>query len=184
MTPPASARGAWTEVELHNFTGIPDGAVPGGGVTIGRDGVLYGTTENGGIYSCGGNLGCGTVFAMAPPTAPGGPWAETALCNFGQPGRAIDGVDAQGTLAIGDGGVLYGTTTDGGTMGGGMVFSLAPPTSPGGAWTKTMLYCFPKPSSGAAGPSAGVVIGASGVLYGTTYGVSETDTGTVFAVIP
>ncbi len=183
LTPPASPGAPWTEAVLHEFTGMPDGAVPGAGVAIGRGGVLYGTTENGGSVPCGGNLGCGTVFAVTPPTSPGGTWTETVLYSFGYSGKAL-GVDAQGTLAIGRGEVLYGTTTDGGAHGGGMVFSLAPPASPGGPWTMTVLYSFPQPSSGAANPYAGVVIGPGETLYGTTYGVPNTDSGTVFALTP
>jgi hypothetical protein len=51
------------------------------------------------------------------------------------------------SLAIGTGGVLYGTTSAGaGTCfpypGCGTVFSLAPPASPGGAWTESVLHSF------------------------------------------
>jgi hypothetical protein len=166
LTPPTSPGGKWTEATVHNFSGIPDGAVPGGGVTIGAGGVLYGTTENGGDNDCGGNLGCGTVYAISPPTAAGGSWTEAAIYNFGDPARAIDGVDAEGKLALGAGGVLYGTTFYGGS-GDGMVYSLTPPTSPGGSWTRTVLHSFPGPSEGNGGPYGGLAIDANGVLYGT-----------------
>jgi len=34
---------------IHTFGGPPDGANPSAGVVAGRDGVLYGTTANGGL---------------------------------------------------------------------------------------------------------------------------------------
>jgi uncharacterized repeat protein (TIGR03803 family) len=41
------------------------------------------------------------------------------------------------SVAIGAGGVLYGTTSGGGTYDMGVVFSLTPPASPGGPWVET-----------------------------------------------
>jgi uncharacterized repeat protein (TIGR03803 family) len=45
---------------LHNFSGIPDGAEPYGGLTRDAAGILYGTTSAGGAY------GYGTVFKLTP----------------------------------------------------------------------------------------------------------------------
>jgi hypothetical protein len=58
---------------LHTFTGSPsDGYIPNG-LSIGQDGVLYGTTQAGGSGSCVDSYsGCGTVFSLTPPTSPGG----------------------------------------------------------------------------------------------------------------
>jgi uncharacterized repeat protein (TIGR03803 family) len=89
--------------------------------------------------------------------------------------------------------VLYGTTFYGGTpkcntgQGGpqqscGTVYSLAPPPSPGGAWSKTTLYSFHAGNDG-ANPAAGVIMGKHGVLYGTTQG-QYTTVGTVFELAP
>jgi hypothetical protein len=70
-----------------------------------------------------------------------------------------DGLSPQFAPAIGAGGVLYGTTLEGGNMQGcngfgcGTAFSLTPPTSSGGAWTKTTLWVFGGPGDG-SGPSA------------------------------
>jgi hypothetical protein len=86
-------------------------------------------------------------------------------------------------VTIGSGGVLYGTTYDG-FFGNGNIFSLTPPTSPGGSWTEVILYNFTGLSDGYA-PS-GVVVGSgpSGhpVLYGTTYGGGTSGKGTVFSL--
>ena len=62
-------------------------------------------------------------------------------------------------------GNLYGTMTEGGTYGAGMVFELSP--SGGGAWTETVLWSFGNGSDGQF-PESGVIMDAAGNLYGTT----------------
>ncbi len=49
---------------LHAFLGGSDGAHPNAAL-IDVNGVLYGTTPNGGGSKCNA-LGCGTVFALSP----------------------------------------------------------------------------------------------------------------------
>jgi|HubBroStandDraft_1064217.scaffolds.fasta_scaffold04000_5 hypothetical protein len=51
----------------------------------------------------------------------------------------------------------------------GTVFALTPPASAGGAWTETVIHSFAGSGSDGADPTAGLAIGAGGVLYGTTY---------------
>lgn len=53
-----------TEHVLHDFAGGPDGANPWAAL-ISVKGTLYGTTS-GGLGSCGGTNGCGTVYALTP----------------------------------------------------------------------------------------------------------------------
>jgi uncharacterized repeat protein (TIGR03803 family) len=192
LTPPATAGRRWTEAVLHSFTGSSDGCYPLAGVAVGSGGVLFGTTTS---------VGCshpsyGTAFAMTPPASPGGAWTENVLYNFA--GKPTDGGNPFGGVAIGAGGVLYGTTTYGGASGfgnAGSVFQLTPPASPGGAWTESLLYSFDSTGTGSDGvaPYAGVLIGSGGVLYGTTYtggtaacpGSSEgSGCGTVFSLTP
>jgi uncharacterized protein (TIGR03437 family) len=162
LTPPAFPGDSWTETVLHNFSGYPsDGAQPFAGVVIGSGGVLYGTTSSGGPDTCG------TVFSLTPPTSPGGAWTYTVLYSFtgGTSGGGSDGAGPW-AVVIGSGGVLYGTTAGGGTSNFGTVFSLTPPTSPGGSWTETVLHSFTDTPDGRE-PDAGPVIGSGGVLYGT-----------------
>jgi len=83
---------------------------------------------------------------------------------------------------IGSGGVLYGTASTGGTLYG-VAFSLAPPASPGGAWTYDVLHDFVGGSDGAF-PQGNLVIGSGGVLYGTTDTGGTSDQGTVFSLTP
>jgi hypothetical protein len=177
LTPPTAPGGAWTETTLYDFLGGADGSEPVAGVVIGAGGVLYGTTEAGGT---GGTRG--TVFSLTPPSSPGGSWTEVVLYKFA--GSPSDGANPFSGVVIGTGGVLYGTTGPGGSLGDGTVFSLTPPLSPGGSWTESVLYNFTGGSDG-SGPE-GVVIGSGGVLYGTTSGAGNTycdfGCGTVFSL--
>jgi uncharacterized repeat protein (TIGR03803 family) len=67
LSPPRGLGGAWTETALHAFRGGRDGDVPWGQLVFGQSGLLYGTTQYGGIPPCeSDNFGCGTVFAVAP----------------------------------------------------------------------------------------------------------------------
>jgi hypothetical protein len=100
---------------------------------------------------------------------------EATLYTFGP---APDGWNPEGPLVIGRNGALYGTTEYGGAygyeeppslgVGYGTVFSLIPPQSPGGAWTKTTLWNFGGTSTDGVYPTGGLVIGPNGTLYGTT----------------
>ena len=172
LTPPASPGGAWTEATLHRFTGGADGQMPEAGVVIGSGGVLYGTSWAG-----------ATVFSLTPPASPGGAWTEATLYTF------TNG-DVPNGVVIGKGGVLYGTGQGWGGTDLGIVFSLTPPASPGGAWTETVLHTFTGTPDG-ANPWAGVVIGKGNVLYGTTQfggtggcSVTEPGCGVVFSLTP
>jgi uncharacterized repeat protein (TIGR03803 family) len=166
---------------LHNFTGGSDGGGPWAGVVIGTGGVLYGTTRVGGTFNNG------TVFSLAPPASSGCAWTETVLHNFA---GAPDGANPfESRVAIGPGGVLYGTTYYGGTSNNGMVFSLTQPASPGGAWTETVLRSFAGSPTDGGNPQEGVVIAGDGVLFGTTAGGGISDCafggcGIVFSLKP
>jgi uncharacterized repeat protein (TIGR03803 family) len=172
LIPPETPGGSWTEAVLHHFHGS-DGVLPQAGVVIGPGGVLYGTTNS------GGSSNFGVVFSLTPPASPGGSWTETTLYNFT---GGSDGGHPR-NLTIGATG-LYGTT-DGyvsGPAANGSVFSLTPPSEPSGSWTETTLYAWG--GSNGAAPYGGVVIGAGGVLYGTTYYGGPSNAGSVFSLTP
>ena len=97
---------------VYSFTGTEgDGAFPVASVVIGTDGALYGTTQVGGSAtsgsSCsyGGVAGCGIVFKLTPPTAPGAAWTETILHSF--TGHNGDGATPLAGLVLSPAGVLY-----------------------------------------------------------------------------
>jgi uncharacterized repeat protein (TIGR03803 family) len=184
LAPPTEAGGSWSETVLHSFSGW-DGAFPNG-VALGGDGVLYGTTVNGGISNQG------NVFALTPPLN-GNPGHLKVLHTFT---GGNDGGSPSSGLVIGNDGLLYGTTYSGGTANQGTVFSLAPPTVASGASVETVLYSFNFNAStnDGYGPRATLVIGRGPVLYGTTeFGgngpcISGSDQrigcGSVFALTP
>jgi uncharacterized repeat protein (TIGR03803 family) len=93
-----------------------------------------------------------------------------------------------GNLVADSNNVLYGTTCDGG-LDFGTVFKLTPPVSTGGAWKETLLYSFKGANArDGACPQAGLVLDASGTLYGTTSlggsGCEPSGCGTVFKLLP
>jgi len=101
------------------------------------------------------------VFSLTPPTSPGGAWTETVIDFLGS------AVYPEAGVAIGNGGVLFATTRNGGTTGGdeGAVLSLTPPATPGGHWSQTVLWNFGV--GGGYQPTASVAIGSGGALFGT-----------------
>jgi hypothetical protein len=115
------------------------------------------------------------VFSLTPPTVQGRQWTYSLLYSF--PGGGVAAAP-YGGLAIGAGGVLYGTAAV------GIVFSLTPPTSQGGQWTYSLLYSATDPE-GPIYVGSGVTIGAGGVIYGTMPSGSPASTnGLVFSLSP
>jgi len=106
-----SAVGQVPEQVLKSFGDASQAGSRPVGVLMGADGVLYGTTRGGGIYSSG------TVFRVS---IDGSRYA--VLHAFG--GNANDGMTPQAGLVQGRDGMLYGTTSAGGAGGKGTVFGL------------------------------------------------------------
>ena len=172
---------------LYSFTGQNgDGGEPNGILAIGKNGVLYGTTAGGGSSPCSGGVlvpaGCGTVFELIPPAAPGGTWTESILYRFA--GENGDGSSPYGGVVIGNGGRLFGTTLYGGAAGYGTVFELTPPSAAGGRWTETVLHSFSDQNGDGIAPTGTLALDKNGQLYGlTTFGGSS-DNGTLYALTP
>jgi uncharacterized repeat protein (TIGR03803 family) len=110
MLPPSKPGGQWTYGVLYSFgKSQTDGLGPAGGV-IAVNGMLYGTTIEGGTSAAG------TVFQLA--RAKGEIWKETGLYSFK---GGADGARPEAGL-FQDGGALYGTTSGGGNSDDGTVF--------------------------------------------------------------
>jgi uncharacterized repeat protein (TIGR03803 family) len=177
-----SAAAPAQETVLYSFKAGRDGATPTSGLVMGADGNLYGTTLSGGKQRPCPD-GCGTVFALSPPSAGQIAWTEIIIHRFrGEAGGGTS--NPQAGLTMGAGGVLYGTTAGSGNDGGA-VFAVQPPAVGETRWTEKLLHRF---SGGKDGfrPFSGLIIGAGGVLYGTTSlgGNSACNCGTVFALMP
>ena len=150
-----------------------DGCVPTGGV-IARNGVLYGTTTNGGE-----GLGGGVVYALTQPSIAGGAWSEHVLYTFL---GGADGSGPGGPLLGGANKLLYGVTGGGGATSNGTVFTLQPSTGNGVPWVKNELYSF-SGGSDATRPQYGLIADASGTLYGATHGGGASTNCTVGIVV-
>lgn len=156
------------ETVLYSFTGHADGGSPFAGLVQDPSGNLYGTTEGGGVPACLGG-GCGVVFKLDTTGK------ETVLHTFTVSDGALPELAG---LVLDAAGNLYGATYAGGTgstcpIGCGVVFKLDT------TGKETVLYSF---SGGVDGldPGAGVLLGASGNLYGTTLFGGASGLGTVF----
>jgi uncharacterized repeat protein (TIGR03803 family) len=181
-----SPSGSYTS--LYSFSNSPDGAIPWAGLVQGGDGNFYGTTAGGGTSSNYNSVsqiyGGGTVFRISPSGS------YTSLYSFGI--SSSDGFYPQAGLLQGSDGNLYGTTEYGGTStncsgGCGTVFRI----TPGG--TYTTVYSFAGSPDG-ANPTAALIQGSDGNLYGTTAGGGTSSNynilshlyggGTVFRISP
>ena len=110
---------------------------------------------------------------------------EAVLYSF--QGGTSDGDQPYGGLVADNSGNLYGTTAEGGvggctlygsTVSCGTVFKLTPGS--GGTYTESVLHYFQGGASDGSYPLAGLIIDASGNLYGTTEFGGADSVGTVF----
>ena len=159
--PPAHGQ-TWTT--LHSFSG-PDGNEPEAGLTMDREGNLYGTAYQGGNLSDCGSLGCGTVFKL---THSNSGWLLNVLYTFHGP----DGANPMARVIFGPDGSLYGTTVYGGSANQGTVFKLTPPPSACRTalcpWTETVLHSFQGGGDGEQPALGDLVFDQAGNIYGTT----------------
>ncbi len=180
---------------LKPFRGGAGGGAPYDPLLPDGAGNLYGVAYSGGVRNPNcleGNaqvLGCGVVYKLTPPVSGRGYWTETVLHDF--TGKA-DGYAPDSPLIKDSDGNLYGTAEASGPMGGGTVFKLAPPVGGVGTWTLTTLHAFGAAGDGETPSYGGLIMDASGALYGTTMhggpvnacGGSIPGCGTVFKLTP
>jgi uncharacterized repeat protein (TIGR03803 family) len=173
LTPPTQGHMTWTESVLYAFTGAGDGAFPQAGLLFDKSGVLYGTTNGGGIS------GNGVVFKLMPPGPGRTDWTQSVLYSFTGSG---DGGNPDAALIQDRSGVLYSTTNGGGIggiNGNGVVFKLTPPAPGQAVWTESVLYSFAGGSDGRSSV-ARLIADKNGELFGTTLNGGINDSGVVF----
>jgi uncharacterized repeat protein (TIGR03803 family) len=156
---------AGTETVLHNFAGgSSDGQMPAinTGVLMDAVGNLYGFTELGGASDNG------VVYKLSKSGK------LTLLHSFA--GGTSDGARPYGTPVMDKLGNLYGTTYEGGQYSVGVVFKLSK------TGKLTLLHTFVIGSSDGENPEAGVILDATGNLYGDTVAGGAFNAGTVFKV--
>jgi uncharacterized repeat protein (TIGR03803 family) len=188
---------------IHNFTRAADGGFPKASPVPGSDGALYGVTGIGGsvfyritaagvltplatfsvevfgplavaldgkfygVTNVGGTSNRGTAFSVTPAGV------IKTIFNF---------ADSTGSLPYGPllqaaDGNFYGTTYTAGPLGAGVVYKL---TSAG---VYTVLHSFNATDrSQGINPTAGLVQGSDGFLYGVTAGGGAHLNGTIFKI--
>lgn len=130
-------------------------------LTLAADGKLYGVTDVAGTFNQG------TAFSV---TTSG---VLKTIYNF----NASTGYAPIGALLQASDGNFYGTASLGGANGGGVVYKL----TPAGAYT--VVHSFTSlPSTSGSLPTAGLVQGSDGNLYGTTSIGGLNGFGTIFRV--
>ena len=147
---------------VTSFDSTTTGGNPFAGLKQGTDGALYGTTSRGGLG------GYGTVFKVNTDGT-----GFTVLKAFDY--STTGGYLYWGELIQGTDGALYGTASQGGSGGGGTVFKL---NTNGTGFT--VLKNFDDYAATGLNLYSGVMQGADGALYGTTYYGGSLDAGTLF----
>jgi len=145
---------------LHVFSD-GEGRNPLANLVLGGDGGLYGTTRE-----SGGTDGFGTVFKLHPDGT-----GFAVIHNFNAIGS--DGQHPLAALVQGAGAALYGTTINGGSSGGGVIYTIAADGS-----DYAVVHNFV--GGDADGPYSALIKGCDGALYGTTFWGGSSGDGTVF----
>lgn len=146
---------------LYSFcvkSGCTDGSAPYGGLALGTDGNLYGTTEAGGAH------GDGSVFKITP----GG--TLTTLHSF----NLHDGANPYAALMQATDGNFYGTAQSGGAHLLGTVYKITP------QGVFTLLHSFN--STDGSSPEAALIQATDGNFYSTTYDGGTGGYGTIFKI--
>src|ERR1044072_2169177 len=162
---------AGTPTTLVSFNST-DGADPlYGSLIMDAEGNLFGTTLQGGAY------GYGTVFEITN-TNTGYASTPITLVSF----NSADGAYLEGGLRMDASGNLFGTTEQGGAYDHGTVFEIVK-TDTGYATTPTTLVSFNSTDGDTLIDTSGLIMDASGNLFGTTgSGGAYGSYGTVFEI--
>jgi uncharacterized repeat protein (TIGR03803 family) len=140
---------------IHDFN-LGDGKAPLGPLTVGRDGWLYGTTDQ-------GAGGCGSVYKISPTGA------------FHSFGLGV-GCNPKGGVIQASDGNFYGTTYG---TGAGTVFRMTP------AGEFSLVHRFDYQYAATGGKPVGPLMQATdGLIYGTTDQGGATGQGVVFRFDP
>jgi len=161
----------YTLTTLHSFCsqpGCPDGYTFYGGLVLGSDGNLYGTTSE-------GANGYGTVYKITPTS-----YEFTLLYTFCSQPNCTDGAWPYAPLVLGSDGNFYGTTAGGGNywLNGGTFFRI----TPSGTLTTLHSFCSQQYCPDGGAPEGGLLQAPSGIFFGTTYEGGAYGYGTVFSL--
>ena len=197
----------WEETVLYSFTGGSDGGRPKSNLIMDPSGNLFGTNSAGVFelkWSGGGwaeqviyrpqnypqvvtgltmdaagnifGVGYSSAFELSPNG--NGGWNPTVLHNFLT--RYFLGPDPIGAPALDKAGNFYGATYHGGANKSGKIYEVSLRR---GKWTLKTLYSFGGHVGDGSNPDAGLVLDASGNIYGTTLSGGGSGYGTVFELV-
>ncbi len=155
---------------LHTFCSLAscaDGAAPGGALTLGSDGLLYGGTNSGGIHNGG------VLFKISPTGA------FSVLYSFCALSGCVDGAEPNGGLVQDNDGNFYGTTYAGGTS---HIYGTVFRVTPAGSFTTLYSFCSQQNCPDGATPKAGLVLSRDGNFYGTTSAGGANNGGEFFKI--
>lgn len=153
---------------LVQFSGT-NGANPESELIEASDGMLYGTTASSSTNSI-----LGTVFRLQKNGS-----AFTMLARFLSTSTIkTNGASPQARLVEGTNGMLYGTTSSGGTKGMGTLYQLKKDGS-----GFAMVYNFSTNNTlDGRSPLGDLALASDGMLYGTTFDGGTNNSGTVFRI--
>jgi uncharacterized repeat protein (TIGR03803 family) len=163
----------WVHTALYSFTGSADGGEPYKGVTLDREGNLYGTAVTGGSGSCEG--GCGVAYKL---TNSGGTWTQTVIHAFT---GVDDGSGPGARVTVDQAGNVYGMAPTGGANGLGTIYKIH--QGQDGTWVLKVIHTFTGGADGSTG-SAGRMILRHGHLYGAATTGGTYGSGVVFELTP
>jgi len=147
-------------------------------VLVDAAGNIFGTTRSGGKY------GGGVLYKLAANN-----WHETTLHNFCNTANCADGELPEGRPIMDGAGNLFGATDLGGTSAyctsnGGTTCGTVFERTAAGAFGVLYNFCSLPDCTDGEEPFVGIVMDASGNLFGTTFGGGTHDGGVVFKLTP
>ena len=164
--PPSACKTAlcpWTKTQVYGFMGVDGyGNAPIGALIL-SSGEIYGVSVGGGSPPYDG-----TVYDLMPN---GDGWTHSVLYSSLE--------SPEGGVILDHSGNLYGTCAVGGANNHGFVYQLV---RSGSTWILNTLVSFD--GSNGSTPWGGLVMDASGNLFGTTSMAGPNDGGTVFKLTP
>jgi len=151
---------------------MSDGQGPQSGLAVDSTGRLLGATPSGGTSNAG------LVFRLSSPVVAGSLWTEEVLFNLADAGNLT--AEPYGPVVVGSDGTVFATAAGGGKGDGGTAFRL---DEAAGEWTYTALHNF---TGGYDGRDTfpGLVLGPSGLLYGSTVLGGKFNLGTEYSISP
>ena len=153
---------------IHAFNTVGgSGTIPVGGLALGNDSFLYGTTKFDGPDK---GYSFGTIFRIQTNGT-----GYMTLHQFGS--ITNDGTLPVGPLTVLPDGHVFGVTTQGGAGGSGILYRMN-----GDGSDYQIVHSFGSDSNDGKSPLAGLVLGSDGAVYGTTSDGGTHGGGTVFRI--